>query len=91
MLREDRISRITLKEHNIYDFKDWQIYVGKWKSKIARTAELNIAAEQICIQTMNLRMWNIKFDKNLKAKNKLKNLNLRITEIVLLLCLSYLH
>ena len=71
MLREDRISRITLKEHNIYDFKDWQIYVGKWKSKIARTAELNIAAEQICIQTMNLRMWNIKFDKNLKAKNKL--------------------
>ena len=60
-------------------------------SKIARTAELKIAIEQICIEIMNLRMSNIKFDKNLKAKNKLKNLNLRITEIVFLLYLSYLH
>ena len=40
-------------------------------SKIARTAELKIAIEQICIEIMNLRMWNIKSDKNLKAKDKL--------------------
>ena len=50
-------------------------------SKIARTAELKIAIEQIYIAIMNLRMWNIKFDENLKVKNKLKNLKLRTTEI----------
>ena len=60
-------------------------------SKIARTAELKIAIEQIYIAIMNLRMWNIKFDENLKVKNKLKNLKLRTTEIGLLLYLSYLH
>ena len=60
-------------------------------SKIARTAELKIAIEQFCIEIINLRMWNIEFDKNLKAKNKLKNSILRITEIVFLLYLSYLH
>ena len=60
-------------------------------SKIARTAELKIAIEQFCIEIINLRMWNIEFDKNLKAKNELKNSNLRITEIVFLLYLSYLH
>ena len=60
-------------------------------SKIARTVELKITIEQFCIETMNLRMWNIEFDKNLKAKNELKNSNLRITEIVFLLYLSYLH
>ena len=58
-------------------------------SKIARTAELKIAIEQICIAIINLRMWNVKFDKNLKAKNKLKNLNLPIT--VIGFYLSYLH
>ena len=60
-------------------------------SKIARTVELKITIEQFCIEIMNLRMWNIEFDKNLKAKNELKNSNLRITEIVFLLYLSYLH
>ena len=39
--------------------------------EIARTAELKIAIEQICTEVMNLRMWNIKSDKKLKAKNKL--------------------
>ena len=28
LLREDRISQTTLKEQNIYDFKDWEIYFG---------------------------------------------------------------
>ena len=60
-------------------------------SKIARTVELKITIEQFCIEIMNLRMWNIEFDKNLKAKNELKNSNLGITEIVFLLYLSYLH
>ena len=60
-------------------------------SKIARTVELKITIEQFCIEIMNLRMWNIEFDKNLKAKNELKNSNLQITEIVFLLYLSYLH
>ena len=74
MLREDRISRITLKEHNIYDFKDWQIYVGKSNLKNCKNCgikDCHRADLYWDYEFKNLRMWNIKFDKNLKAKNKL--------------------
>ena len=71
--------------------KTGKFMLANQTSKIARTVELKITIEQFCIEIMNLRMWNIEFDKNLKAKNELKNSNLRITEIVFLLYLSYLH
>ena len=61
--------------------KTGKFMLANQTSKIARTAELKIAIEQIYIAIMNLRMWNIKFDENLKVKNKLKNLILRTTEI----------
>ena len=61
--------------------KTGKFMLANQTSKIARTAELKIAIEQIYIAIMNLRMWNIKFDENLKVKNKLKNLKLRTTEI----------
>ena len=68
--------------------KTGKFMLANQTSKIARTVELKITIEQFCIEIMNLRMWNIEFDKNLKAKNELKNSNLRITEIVFLLYLS---
>ena len=61
--------------------KTGKFMLANQTSKIARTAELKIAIEQIYIAIMNLRMWNIQFDENLKVKNKLKNLKLRTTEI----------
>ena len=61
--------------------KTGKFMLANQTSKIARTAELKIAIEQIYIAIMNWRMWNIKFDENLKVKNKLKNLKLRTTEI----------
>ena len=67
MLSEDRILRITL----FTILKTDKFLLVNQTSKIARAAELKTVIEQICIEIMNLRMWNIKFDKNLKAKNKL--------------------
>ena len=61
--------------------KTGKFMLANQTSKIARTAELKIAIEHIYIAIMNLRMWNIKFDENLKVKNKLNNLKLRTTEI----------
>ena len=61
--------------------KTGKFMLANQTSTIARTAELKIAIQQIYIAIMNWRMWNIKFDENLKVKNKLKNLKLRTTEI----------
>ena len=61
--------------------KTGKFMLANQTSKIARNVELKIAIEHIYIAIMNLRMWNIKFDENLKVKNKLKNLKLRTTEI----------